>query len=499
MRMSARRPVRSAAVLVVTLAVGAFFSAPVQAAPGDLDLTFSVDGKQRTDFGFGSGSVAAVAYQPDARIVAVGFANRPGTGGIDFALARYNPNGSLDPSFSGDGKQTTHFGFGSRGQANGVAVQGDGKIVAVGSAGGDFALARYNPNGSLDTSFSGDGKQTTDFGAGDAARGVALQGDGKIVAAGFTDPPGGTEFALARYNANGSLDPSFSGDGKQTTGFADSALARGAAVQGDGKIVAIGSAGGDFALARYNPNGTLDASFSGDGRQTTDFGGQEGANAVALQGDGKIVAVGTDFGVGDFALARYNPNGSLDASFSGDGKQTTDFGGAGDGANGVALQSDGKIVAVGGAASSDFALARYNPNGSLDPSFSGDGKQTTAFGACCEGANGVALQSDGKIVAVGRAAGGDFGLARYNPNGSLDPSFSGDGKQTTDLGGLDQANGVAVQGDGKIVAVGGAGTPSASHGRRRRLRARPLQPRRLTRPELLRRRQADDRLRGLQR
>ena len=185
MRMSARRPVRSAAVLVVTLAVGALFSAPVQAAPGDLDLTFSVDGKQRTDFGFGSGSVAAVAYQPDGKIVAVGFANRPGTGGIDFALARYNPNGSLDPSFSGDGKQTTHFGFGSRGQANGVAVQGDGKIVAVGSAGGDFALARYNPNGSLDMSFSGDGKQTTDFGAGDAARGVALQGDGKIVAVGL--------------------------------------------------------------------------------------------------------------------------------------------------------------------------------------------------------------------------------------------------------------------------------------------------------------------------
>ena len=137
---------------------------------------------------------------------------------------------------------------------------------------------------------------------------------------------------------------------------------------------------GGFGLARYNPNGSLDTSFSGDGKQTTDFGGSAGARDVALQGDGKIVAVGGAGGAAssDFALARYNPNGSLDTSFSGDGTQTTDFGfGDLDSAGGVALQGDGKIVAVGiasgGATGEDFALARYDTNGSLDTGFSGDG------------------------------------------------------------------------------------------------------------------------------
>ena len=234
----------------------------------------------------------------------------------------------------------------------------------------DFALARFNPNGSLDTSFSGDGKQTTDFGSsGDRAHGVAIQADGKIVAAGDSLGGSGFDFALARYNPNGSLDTSFSGDGKQTTDFGGSEAASGVKLQSDGKIVAVGGDDSDFALARYNPNGSLDTTFSGDGKQTTDFGGSDGARAVALQADGKIVAVGIAGGNGSsFAVARYNPNGTLDPTFSGDGKQTTSFGGYLDGATAVALQGDGKIVAVGhaGAANGDFALARYNPNGSLD-------------------------------------------------------------------------------------------------------------------------------------
>ena len=239
-------------------------------------------------------------------------------------------------------------------------------------------------------------------------------------------------------------------------------MARGVALQGDGKIVVVGGggSGADFALARYNTDGSLDTSFSGDGKLTTDFGSSDAGAAVAVQGDGKIVAVGGS--AGDFALARYNPNGSLDTSFSGDGKQTTDFGGFGQVAAGVALQGDGKIVVAGNGGSTgnsvDFALARYNTDGSLDTSFSGDGKQKTDFGDF-DVATGVALQADGKIVAVGvtRAGGGDFALARYNPNGSLDTSFSGDGKQTTDFGGSDGANGVVLQGDGKIIAVGDSG------------------------------------------
>jgi uncharacterized delta-60 repeat protein len=464
------RPVRSGAVLVAAVVVGVIFSAGAQAAPGDLDLTFSGDGKQRTNFGAGLSRAAAIVRQPDGKIVAVG--TRSADGDSDFALARYNANGSLDPSFSGDGRQVTDFG-GDFEVANGVALQADGKIIAVGhDDGGNFALARYNPNGSLDTSFSGDGRQTTDLGGfSDEAYGVAVQGNGKIVAVGTRDAAATAfDFALARYNPNGTLDTSFSGDGKQTTVFGGAAsydIARAVALQANGKIVAGGSTDIGFALARYNPNGSLDPSFSGDGKQTTDFGTDfDGATGVALQTDGKIVAAGR-LGQGffadpsDFALARYNPDGSLDPSFSGDGKQTTDFGGDNDGASGVALQGDGKVVVVGEAVGqnfngdtlSDFALARYNPNGSLDPSFSGDGKQTTRF-AGSDSANGVALQGNGKIVAVGAAAGFGFALAGYNPDGSLDPSFSGDGRQTTDSEGFDGATGVALQANGKIVAVG---------------------------------------------
>ncbi len=396
--------------------VAAVFSAGAQAAPGDLDLTFSGDGKQRTDFGntdFANG----VAIQADGKIVVVGI----GGAGDDFALARYNPNGSLDPSFSGDGRQTTDFG--GFDAASGVAIQANGKIVAVGRGRGDFALARYNPNGSLDPSFSGDGKRTTDFGANDAAYGVAIQADGRIVAVGR----GRGDFALARYNPNGSLDPSFSGDGKQTTDFGGFDEGRGVALGANGKIVAVGDAGaGDFALARYNADGSLDPSFSADGKRATDFGGDDAAYGVTLQADGKIVAVGGGgtaqagvllHGNGEsFALARYNPNGSLDPSFSGDGKQTTDFGGS-DRASGVERQADGKIVVVGnGGAGDDFALARYNPNGLLDPSFSADGRQTTDFGGG-DAAHGVALQANGKIVAIGHGLGSDqlqdFALTRY--------------------------------------------------------------------------------------
>ncbi len=165
------------------------------------------------------------------------------------------------------------------------------------------------------------------------------------------------------------------------------------------------------------PNGSLDTSFSDDGMETTDFGGYfDSANAVALQGDGKIVVVGIDFASGDFPIARYNPNGSLDTSFSGDGLQTTDFlFGAFDAAGDVAIQANGRIVAVGvaggGATGDDFGLARYNTNGSLDTSFSGDGRKRTSFGGS-DSAGGVALQGDGRIVAVGEGN-GEFALARY--------------------------------------------------------------------------------------
>jgi uncharacterized delta-60 repeat protein len=320
------------------------------------------------------------------------------------------------------------------------------------------AVAQAVNGGDLDPSFGGDGKLTTDFsgfGYPDVASAVAIQADGKIVAAG--DALGG--FGLARYNPDGSLDTSFAGDGTRWTAFGsgESSAASAVAIQADGKVVAVGAwdrgAGNyDFALARYNPDGSLDTSFSGDGKRTQGFGGSDRAHGVVLQADGKIVVAG--IGDGDFALARYNPNGSLDTSFAGDGTLTTPFFDDTSLAHAVAIQADGRIVAAGARVTSsdfDFALARYNPDGSLDTSFDGDGK-SNSFSA---GASAVAIQADGRIVAAGTAV-GDFVLARYNPYGGLDPSFSDDGRLTTDFGANDLGAGLAIQADGRIVVAGTA-------------------------------------------
>src|SRR5581483_7061465 len=227
-----------------------------------------------------------------------------------------------------------------------VAVQPDGKIVAAGTAGDRFALARFNPNGCwLDTSFNGSGRFTTKIGKHSAASAVALQPDGKIVAAGWSYDAGRDDFALARFNPTGKvLTPVGAGD----------ALASAVALQPDGKLVVAGEArdpgtGFQFALARYNSDGSLDTTFNGTGKVMTPIapnGGYDRAMGVAVQPDGKIVAAGfSDFSGTGFALARYNPDGSLDTSFNGTGTLTTSIGGAAL-ASGVALQSDGKIVAA---------------------------------------------------------------------------------------------------------------------------------------------------------
>jgi uncharacterized delta-60 repeat protein len=391
-------------------------------------------------------------------------------GAIAIVIAVANPAaappGDLDTTFDGDGKVTTDFA-GDFDEAWGLAIQGDGKIVAAGYSGNDFGLARYSSNGSLDPTFDGDGKTTTDFaGQFDQARAVAIHGDGRITAAGFAWDVSGASvhFALARYNPDGSLDTTFDTDGKVVTDVAAGEDEQGfaMAIQGNGKIVVAGRTSSDFALARYNADGSLDTTFDGDGKVTTDFAGApDEAWGLAIQGDGKIVAAGYTggFGTYDFALARYNADGSLDATFDGDGKVTTDFAGNDNLALGMALQGDGKIVAAGVAISADFdtALARYNVDGSLDPTFDGDGRVTTDFAGSDDEAFGVAIQGDGRIVAVGLAlfnATYEFALARYRTDGSLDPTFSGDGKVLTPFGNDDQALAVAIQGDRKIVAAG---------------------------------------------
>lgn len=414
--------------------------------------------------------------------------------------------GGLDPSFDGDGQRTVTFdlGAGNNDRARGVVVQPDGKIVIAGNAqtsgtdSYDFAVVRLNPNGSLDTTFDGDGKLTIPFNLGgdndDAAWTVALQSDGKIVVAGHAERSssgGGFDMAVARLHSNGSLDTTFSGDGKQTVAFNlggnNEDRAYGVAVQGDGKIVLAGQARrsssdeSDFAVARLTASGTLDTTFSGDGLQTIAFSAgamREVAQSLVLQSDGRIVLAGSvqrdTNGDHDFGIARLTVTGGLDATFSGDGLQTVAFnlgGNNNDRAIDVALQADGAFVLVGRAqrvttGDGDMAVARLTPSGALDPTFSGDGLQTIAFnlgGDRDDAADAVAVQLDGKIVVSGQAqfnAGGDydFAVARLNPDGSPDATFDGDGQRTIffDLGADndDNANDLVIGPDGSIILVG---------------------------------------------
>lgn len=390
----------------------------------------------------------------------------------------FSQPGILDPSFSGDGKLLLDFGStGNVGYA--VAIQGDGKIVVAGhtvSGTGsiDFAVARLNPDGTLDNSFNFDGKVTTDFNnSTDVPKAITIQSDGKILVAGFTYS-GTTSFALARYNTDGSLDNSFGAGGLIFTSITGDDEARAVAVQEDGRIILAGMAHAtgsysDFVIVRYMPDGSFDNSFGTGGKILTDFlGYHDEAYGVAVQSDGKITVVGASSDGNptgaDFALVRYNSNGSFDSSFGVDGKVRTDFDGGIDVANSVVIQPDGKII-LGGYANTlsygyDFALARYDSNGTLDNSFNLNGKVTSSFlNDYSDIGNAIVLQEDGKIILVGSAHSGssviDFGMVRYNADGSHDYTFGFLGWVLAAFGdSSDECFSVALQADNKIVLAG---------------------------------------------
>jgi uncharacterized delta-60 repeat protein len=408
------------------------FPINVQASAGELDPAFGNGGKVTTDMGRDEGG-QAIALQSDGKVIVAGGAESKKKG-RDFAVARYNRDGSLDSSFGTDGVAGYDFDRGDD-YATAVAIQSDGKIVVAGyaysdlSQSDDFGLVRFNSDGSLDSSFGSGGQVLLDFyGLKDAVNGVAIQSDGKIVAAGYCLVSADQcDFALARFNPDGSADTSFGSQGRVNTNLfnrCDEAYA--IAIQSDGRIVLAGGTSepitfGDFGLARYNSDGTLDLTFGTGGKIKTDFsGGSEYASAVAIQPDGKIVAVGETYGYAtgsydDFALARYNVDGSLDASFGTDGKVSTDFFSSPDYAYDVLLQPDGRIIAIGRAATTtyaeslDFALARYNSDGSLDTSFGLNGKVNTDFFGD-DSAQRAVLTANGRVIAAGYSISGDTGI-----------------------------------------------------------------------------------------
>lgn len=384
---------------------------------------------------------------------------------------------TLDSSFGTNGKVVTATG--NLTEAFSLVLQPDGKIVVAGLSDDgfdqDFLVLRYNSNGTLDTSFSSDGQVVTDidFATDDIGQSVTLQADGKILVGGRSFIGPDDDFAIARYNSDGSLDTSFGSNGTVLTnfdiGFEDDEITS-IRVQTDGKIVAAGSASidfdDDFALARYNSDGSLDSSFGQGGTTTIDFAGDDDdASDLLIQADGKLLLIGDaadGFGDRDFALARLNADGTLDSTFGTGGQVTTDLGGLDDIALSAVVQADGKIVVVGSTDvnfDDDFALVRYNSNGTLDTSFGNGGKVITDFADFDDNAVSVHLQPNGKIIVtgtVGNANDSDFGIARYNADGTLDTSFGTNGTLITDFGKGEVATESILQ-DGKLTIVGFSG------------------------------------------
>jgi uncharacterized delta-60 repeat protein len=343
-----------------------------------------------------------------------------------FGVARFNPDGTLDRSFDGDGKTVTGFTSGDA-WPYGVKIQPDGRIVVAGKARGSFALVRYLRNGRLDASFGGDGKVRTDLTSReDAAYDLVIQANGRIVAGGAANRSrrSDSSFALVGYRRNGTLDPTFSRNGRVVTDLDpwldDSASSL--ALQADGKIVAGGQVGGahrsqHFMVVRYNPHGTFDAAWATD--ILDDW--NEGIADVALQPDGKVLAggwAGDEGGV----VVRHEPAGMLDPNFDSDGIVWVEPGSWAP-VTGLAVQDDQRIVIAAPLFQAFptrfylFELIRLNPDGALDTTFGGDGAVTTDFPV---GENqtmrAVALQPDGKILAAGTVSfdsDARFGVARY--------------------------------------------------------------------------------------
>lgn len=421
---------------------------------GDLDPSFGVAGRVTTSFGAASQGAAAVAIQSDGKLVVSG--NLFNGVNNDFAVARYNTDGSLDTTFGSLGKFTMDLGGDD--YVKDVAVQEDGKIVLVGSrtiASQDvIALIRLNPDGSFDSEFGVNGAVFTSVDFNSLAKSVGFQTDGKILVAGIYQNSAHTQtgFALVRYNADGSLDSSFGNSGVVTTDFGSFAVADSLIVQTDGKIVVAG----EPRIVRYNSDGSLDNTFGTGGSVAHDLQGLD----IQVQSDGKIVVAGNGQSQSHFAVNRYNQDGTADSTFGSAGSVVSNSGSV---PTGLAVQEDGKAIVLGYNATnnngdSNFVLTRYNPDGSADFGFGPNGTVVTDFGFTGDGPSDVVIQPDGRIVAAGNSA-NRFALARYfstsdQPATITSPDSAGVAENTTFV-----LNTAASDPEGRVVAFGIVGGP----------------------------------------
>lgn len=395
----------------------------------------------------------------------------------------------LDTGFGNGGKLLTTIGTATA--FNAITIQSDSKMVVVGQSTDTNAqtmitVVRYLPNGQFDTSFGSlkNGIVTEPVKSNTSAMDVALQADGKIVVAAMAQDS--TEFIVVRLLPNGTLDTTFAGTGKVVTPMAASgkiARVHALEIQSDGKIVVVGSSevgsssgDGNIALVRYSADGSLDTSFGSGGKVITVLGtGEDEANDVDIQTDGKIIVVGKSFNgkADDAAVVRYQANGTLDNTFGINGIATFPIDNGGTVLYGLELQEDGRILVAGSSHNGtyqNFALARLLPSGILDNSFgnNGSGKIVISFGQVHSVAYSVEIQASGNILLGGYAEKSTnqplFALARLLNNGTIDAAFGSNGKILTDIApsNVEKSTRIELQDDGKIVAIGSSTSTGGS-------------------------------------
>lgn len=406
------------------------------AQAGNLDMSFGNGGIVKQDITGNNDYGFASAIQTDGKILVAGFGNIDTLTYNDFVILRYQANGNLDSSFGINGLVKTDLSGGHDDQAMSICLQSDGKILVAGrsliSNAYDFAVARYLTNGTLDSTFDGDGKVITDLGGiNDYGNCIRMQADGKIVLTGFSNAAGINRLTTVRYLSNGSLDSTFDNDGVVLTQVGQVYIdGQSMSIQPDGKIVACATTkfpGNEYdvLIVRYNSDGSLDQSFDNDGIVTADVCYHDDAYALAIQNDGKILVVGSSYDTVNITmgknvmLMRFQSNGSVDSSFGIQGKVFTEVSNQADFANGVAIQSNGKIVVVGRSADGvsifSIILVRYLSDGNLDNSYGTGGIVTTNLGNGHEYGQSICLQADGRIVVAGFYNQGGFNMfvARY--------------------------------------------------------------------------------------
>jgi uncharacterized delta-60 repeat protein len=425
---------RSAVVAFCVQALVLGSGAPAQAAAGALDPTFGTGGFVLTDVGELAGA-SDILLLPDGNILLVGDGNVPISGGgftAHLRLARYMPDGSLDETFGTDGKADVDIG--DFGGADKATLQADGKIVIAGGSGDDAAIFRLNPNGSLDTGFGSGGIVITELeGNSDRYSDVAVQPDGRIVAVGTAGLVKNTltnQVAVARYLQNGAPDTTF-GTGGLVTTQPDNAAQFASTVDllADGRILVGGASGSrgsrELTLWRFLADGQADVSFGTAGVVTTDLGEDEWITALELQSDGAILAVGQTGDIladnpRDAVVARYLPDGAPDVAFGAGGTVVTDVGGDFNEWTDLDVQADGKIVVTGAARGEDgspvFIVARYLSSGLLDPEFGTGGVVTSDLTDGPDRSQGIVIQADARILvggSVGPFGAAQFAVARY--------------------------------------------------------------------------------------